>query len=349
MEHGALLMDETAEHIPFDQYQRYWVCARVASLLKKIKPVLSVLDIGGYLGYPGSPIQQNFLPIKYFFPGDTAITIDRKIFQGRHYIQGDARALPVKNDSFDIVTLLDTIEHVPQNGREHAIREALRVAAQLLIISCPMGTQETALAEKLLASFLDTHLDFSNSALQEHIENKLPTPAEIEKILSQETCGYYCFSYGNLYRWLEMMFIKHLLIIRQDKNEFHRLLDVYHNTFFNGNDAGPPFYRSYYVVFKNPSLDILNDLKKSFPEPVIPQGNPDANFSSFLRNLTFVLNTDYMQMLRQSITDKDKTISELQNQILLTGQHVKNLESFQANVQQTIVYRLYKSIKNFFE
>src|SRR4030042_3441069 len=162
MVHGAYHMNKSAEHIPFDQFQRYWVTSQIVSFLRKEKPNLDILDIGGYLGYPNSKIQENYLPITLFFKEDNVISLDRKHFTGNNYILGDARFLPVKEKSFDVVNLLDTLEHIPVKERILVIHEEVQASGGVGIIGGPWGNQENVLAEKMLAAYLGSYLDIPN-------------------------------------------------------------------------------------------------------------------------------------------------------------------------------------------
>ena len=50
-------------------------------------------------------------------------------------IQGDARSMGFGNDSFDVVTILEVLEHMTDS--ERAAAECLRVASRFVVASCP--------------------------------------------------------------------------------------------------------------------------------------------------------------------------------------------------------------------
>lgn len=94
-------------------------------------------------------------------------------------IKGSAWQLPFKKNSYDTVLSVDVIEHLPQENREQAVSECLRVAKKLAIIVVPIGreseTQDKALYEYWKRIFKTK----DNLFLREHTQNKLPTGDEI--------------------------------------------------------------------------------------------------------------------------------------------------------------------------
>lgn len=339
-------MNEFSNHLPFDQFQRYWVTSQIASCIRKEIPVLNILDIGGYLGYEGSGDQENFLPITQFLKEDKVTVIDRKPFRGNQYIMGEGGNLPVKSESFNFVNVLDTLEHIPKIERYLVIHEAVRASNGLIVIGGPLATPETMQTEKLLASYLDTYLKLPNPALCEHLEYGLPTHEEIHEIISNENFEYYSFSYGNLYRWLEMMMLKHYLISLKNHEIFHTICDNYYNLVYAEKDSEPPCYRTFYVIAKKPYTKYLRDIQKVFPSGSQHQQPLAAQFPSLLKDILLQANIYHLNFLENSLKEKEATIAELQKLITLKDQHINNLEKFQLKVQDTFVYKLRNQIRN---
>lgn len=138
---------------PYDVYCRH---KRMAEL---VTAKGSILDVGGSLK-----------ELKRFV-NNPITTVD--------VIGGDVVAagtyLPFKNNSFDIVVSLDTIEHIPAKNRLQFISENLRVAKKQVIIAAPMGTLNHQQAEvQLLIAYPKDHY------LQEHIKYGLPSLVDIK-------------------------------------------------------------------------------------------------------------------------------------------------------------------------
>jgi ubiquinone/menaquinone biosynthesis C-methylase UbiE len=99
-------------------------------------PLKEVLEIGGGQGgltallYPQAQITNIDLDPKY---ANAPCNQQEKV----RFICGDATNLPFDNESFDVVTMFDVIEHVPDHQK--AISEALRVLKPkgFLLISTP--------------------------------------------------------------------------------------------------------------------------------------------------------------------------------------------------------------------
>jgi len=99
-------------------------------------PLKEVLEIGGGQGgltallYPQAQITNIDLDPKY---ANAPCNQQEKV----HFICGDATNLPFDNESFDVVTMFDVIEHVPDHQK--AISEALRVLKPkgFLLVSTP--------------------------------------------------------------------------------------------------------------------------------------------------------------------------------------------------------------------
>ena len=109
---------------------------RFASYWHQIREVLkrspeSVLEIG-----VGSGFVSNYLRSH----GVTLTTIDIESDLGADTV-GDARDLPFEDQSFDIVTAYEVLEHMPFADALIALREMRRVAKGYVIISVPDATR----------------------------------------------------------------------------------------------------------------------------------------------------------------------------------------------------------------
>ncbi|OGY16728.1 MAG: hypothetical protein A2784_04555 [Candidatus Chisholmbacteria bacterium RIFCSPHIGHO2_01_FULL_48_12] len=172
--------------LPYDVYSRH---KRMAELINARG---TILDVGGSLK-----------ELRHFVTHPIT-TVD--VIGGDVIYQGNN--LPFKDNSFDIVVSLDTIEHVPLKNRLQFIAESLRVSKKQVIIAAPMGTLAHQQVERDLAK-----LHPEDRYLQEHIKYGLPTLADIKtwvKDLPQHE-----LSFADDWRLAALMFKLHRFEINQ--------------------------------------------------------------------------------------------------------------------------------------
>lgn len=151
--------------IPFDVFERHKVVAGLIELNKK------VLDVGGGVDALDRFVK-NKIVVSNLKSGD---------------VLADGRALPFTSNSFEIVTSIDVIEHLPQKDRQKFVKELLRVAGEKVILSSPLGTKQHLDSEKKALAFLKKKGVHSNY-LEEHVKEVLPTEEELKKYAN----GYHC-------------------------------------------------------------------------------------------------------------------------------------------------------------
>lgn len=110
----------------------------------------------------------------------TAVDLD---FSGPHTslltkVKSSALSLPFKKQSFDVVIMMDVLEHLPYEKREKAIREAVRVCKQLLVIGSPCGKQSEA-EDLYLSNYYQQIHDQLFPFYQEHLKYHLPSKSWI--------------------------------------------------------------------------------------------------------------------------------------------------------------------------
>jgi len=146
--------------IAFDAYERN---KKVASLLKKDE---TVLDVGG--GVTGIKLfTEN--PVKTLDMGEADIT-------------ADARRLSIAPGSFDVVTCVDVLEHIPKKDRRSFIESIYKIAKKRLIIAAPFKSPKHSEAEKRLlaelikkgkrVAFLEEHVKLGLSEVKEALIGK---------------------------------------------------------------------------------------------------------------------------------------------------------------------------------
>jgi 2-polyprenyl-3-methyl-5-hydroxy-6-metoxy-1,4-benzoquinol methylase len=138
---AELIAAGLAADLPLYPFKRTLPLPRVTwalGVLQGLRPT-SLLDIGSGRGTFLWPLLDAFpyLPV-------TAIDADEGRFQHLHAVQlggvetlqiqqADATALPFADDHFDVVTLLEVLEHIPHPAA--ALAEAVRVGRRFLLIS----------------------------------------------------------------------------------------------------------------------------------------------------------------------------------------------------------------------
>jgi SAM-dependent methyltransferase len=113
---------------------------RVFGVLNSLAPA-DLLDVGSGRG-------ASLWPLLEVFPNLPVTAIDRSArraddlqavrlggVQRLSAMRANATALPFKNDSFDVVTLLEVLEHIPDAAK--AVAEAVRVARRSVVLSVP--------------------------------------------------------------------------------------------------------------------------------------------------------------------------------------------------------------------
>jgi hypothetical protein len=86
--------------------------------------------------------------------------------------------LPFADSSFEIVTSLDVLEHVPSVNRARFIAELFRVAKSQVIFCAPLGTSAHIQQEKDIAVILRSK-GMTNLMLEEHVMYGIPSLQEV--------------------------------------------------------------------------------------------------------------------------------------------------------------------------
>lgn len=176
--------------LPPDVYERHKFIGSFITLGE------TVLDVGGSLSKLGE------------FCQTVPTTVDVKEPTDIIY---DGKRIPVAAKSFDVVTAVDVLEHIPKEQRSRFLKELVRVAKHKVILSAPYGTK--------------THLDYEKKTLQrypvpflkEHVALGLPTPLEIKELTKDYQV---CFYYSGDLRLTSTLFWLHNLEFKK------RLLDL---------------------------------------------------------------------------------------------------------------------------
>ena len=252
----ASATNETLLKLPFDHYQRYFLAARIIeSLLGANDPVkpIRVLDVGG----AGSPLK-HFLPA-----GDIVVSDPLPPLAAAHhnevpplrddYFMASGLELPLVDQSFDAVVSCDTLEHIPEPGRNQFISELLRVSGRYTIINGPCATPETVAREARMSEFVQHALGWEHPFLREHADFGLPTKQSIETLLEERGAVYVTIPNGLNPMWTVMMAIRHYLMAFPDSQEVQVAIDELYNRNFSPGDFGQEAYREAFVISRSES------------------------------------------------------------------------------------------------
>ena len=164
----------------------------------------------------------------------------------KHFVEilaGDGSNLPFKEGSFDVVTSVDSLEHVPDSRREVYCQELKRVASGLVIMTCPADSDDGVFQGTTYdMRFLDWYRNRfgeDESNIREHYRLGLPRVEGLERIFpgasieGNQSCDI----------WLKIMIWRRTPYIRL-------LVGLLYKLYLNKKDNIPP-YHSCLLVWRN--------------------------------------------------------------------------------------------------
>lgn len=241
--------------VPFDSYERYALSAEIVGLLwpQEDRPAIRILDVGGH-----------FSTLKHFLPADTVLVADPKApptyayresvaFRSDGYVVALGGLLPFGDDSVDLCTAHDVLEHVPAPSRPDFLKDLLRVSKRFVVLNGPLNEPETVAAEQRLAQYWRTALGWERHPLEEHLQRGLPDRDSIESVLNEAGAEHIAIPNGNVALWLALMALKHSVIVFPDSEPLHETIDRTINRVLAPLDYGTPSYRVAYVIAKRKS------------------------------------------------------------------------------------------------
>lgn len=223
--------------LPFDQFQRYGLVAKVLDELAPHGRRLRVLDVGGRTGL-----------LKRFLPNHDVVLMDCEASEIEGLILGDGSALPFVDGAFDVVCAFDTLEHVAPSRRDAFVRECARTASRHVILAGPYSSPRVEAAEAALQAFMGNVLEVEHRYLDEHRELGLPSRQSTERLLEGSGARVRAVGHGRLDRWLMMisigMYFDHEPLLQRRSAE---LSEHYNRDLFLG-DFGEDVYRHIVVA-----------------------------------------------------------------------------------------------------
>ncbi|MCP3914761.1 MAG: methyltransferase domain-containing protein [bacterium] len=218
--------------LPFDQYQRYRLVTEILGRIRNLRHPLRILDVGGRTAL-----------LRSFLPEDEVTLVDLESSDAVGLVLGDGSHLPFADNSFDVVTGCDTLEHIPPDVRRDFVAECARVSHGYVILAGPFFAPEVDEAEELLYDFMKSKLALDHRYLREHRELGLPDRAVVGRWF--EECGGRVMNVGHarLDRWLALM----CMSMYMDNDPLLRPLASRFFAFYNErmfeSDRGPSVYR----------------------------------------------------------------------------------------------------------
>jgi ubiquinone/menaquinone biosynthesis C-methylase UbiE len=173
----------------WEYYNRLRVVSEAIKQLELPHP--KVLDVGGATG--------NNLLVKFHISDVTTLDIS-----SRADIVSSADRIPLADNSYDMVTCIDTIEHIARESRGQVVREIVRVASRAAFLVAPVNSEDNNRAEQLVLKYK------RNRFVREHQAYGLVDFDEIESILedlqrNQSIKSFNKRAIDDLLNWVTMM------------------------------------------------------------------------------------------------------------------------------------------------
>jgi len=265
----------------WDQFQRYSVLAAFVDVFYSGRSP-RLLDVGGLS--PRRTGAGSWLPAKSVYAGNTVV-LDIGFHPESGFVQGDACRLPFKTASFDVISALDVLEHIPSDMRENFISELARVSAGAILVSAPFQDPFIEKAEKQLFDEVLAIYGVEHRQLLEHRECGLPEPGAVSNLLGKALPGAAAaeFSYGSVLNWLYHQSFKNIFMQRRESEALDELMDRWISSRPDTSDFEPPFSRRFWAVSRAVSRQELNRGVDKIVARLKERRLPPPPFEDFVR------------------------------------------------------------------
>lgn len=179
-----------------DRYQRY------SEIAKYVSPKEKVLDVGGGEGLISKFISNDITILDI---NKDELEIAKK--QGLKTIHVDLINNKIKDNYYNTVISVATLEHISPDKREFYLKELKRIAKDKIIIFTPIGSSKY---DKILYNFKKV-IGIKDPWTLEHIKNGLPQLKDLKKIFSNAEIKLT----QNAYLWLMIMFLQSMPLINK--------------------------------------------------------------------------------------------------------------------------------------
>ncbi|WP_143316584.1 class I SAM-dependent methyltransferase [Clostridium sp. HBUAS56017] len=231
--------------IIFDQYQRYRNAEIIVNSIRKNNETFKILEVGA----------NEHKNLEKFLPNDVVtyldISLPEELLHDPKYILGDATNMDFEDEEYDIVIALDVFEHIPVDRREAFVNELHRVSSKIAIISAPFNKLKVTFAEERANAYYKSIIGLDHHWLYEHINNGLPSLAELESNLKKNNVKYSSFSHGDLCVWEKLTNVQSLLQLDNELEKYVIEINKYYNSFVFDKDYVEDGYREFVILEKD--------------------------------------------------------------------------------------------------
>ncbi len=220
-------------------------------------PVIKIINKSKYKKQPILEVGSGMNGISDYYSGkvigldsDFSRTGINKNLNIKH-IKGQATKLPFNDRSFYIVVCLDTLEHLPDNRREKAILELIRVTKKrgTIFLGFPAGALSKKIEEKIRGLYKMKHMK-DHPWLIEHKIYDLPTSNFVFAVLRKKGIileKIKVMGNTNLIVW----FIIHFLFTVHDSGLISKFLKSFYVPLVGLFKIHmPPYYRLIFIINK---------------------------------------------------------------------------------------------------
>lgn len=299
------------QRMPFDQYGRYKIIAEVVDAFRTNigVPRLRILDVGGY------QIDERFgerLPLTLFLPADEIAALDTIPSSLPNYYQGDGTAMPFDDGAYDLVVSADTLEHIPPDKRRKFVRELARVSTYGVALIAPFFSNETELAEIVLARYMQAELRYKHPFLQEHRDYGLPRVPETEQWLQALGCATATFPSGYVHSWLEMMVLRTLLWRLTQDDALVGAVEEYYNRVLFPLERREPAYRHLIIAAPQDRTQLVDVARQTLAPTLRDANETPVAPEQFLQQ--FLLQLMPMGLLDRMRGEDEQTVAHWQDE-----------------------------------
>jgi hypothetical protein len=270
-----------------DQYQRYSVLDEFLKVFFGKKRAV-VLDVGGLS--PDRVGRTQWLPLQRILKEKSYVT-DLLYCPLRKFVQGDGLFLPFKTGSFDVVSALDVIEHIPAEQRPAFIEELARVSRSGVVLSAPFKEERLEQVEWIIFKQIKELYGAEHQQLLEHKKHGLPEVEAISLGFSRHFPSVVDFGYGSLQNWLFYQSLKNIYLFKNKTGDIHSLIDRWIASCGQEAEFIPPFSRHFWIGVKDLSQEELESGTSVIKDNLIkqPAEKPDIDeLGTWIEDITLL-------------------------------------------------------------